>query len=110
MEKAKVEVRNDKQVPQQQGDNSFINYVSNPRSFTLKKWFNQIIGDKYQKHEGIMERVSTVLITDRDLKDFGSLMTEVYEVAYRKAISDYKKEAENLGIKVNVVPGDRPLA
>lgn len=82
---------------------SLVNYMSNPKSFTLKKWFIEILKEDYIKHDNIIERVSTSLTTENDLKEFGDLITGVYEKAYRKAVEDYKVQAEQLGLKVSVV-------
>ena len=82
---------------------NFVNYMSNPRSFTLKKWFVEILKEDYMKHDTIIERVATSLTTESDLKEFGDLITGVYEKAYKKAVSDYSEQAEKLGLKVSVV-------
>lgn len=82
---------------------NFVNYMSNPRSFTLKKWFVEILKEDYMQHNTVIERVATSLTTESDLKEFGALITGVYERAYKKAVDDYKEQAEQLGIKVSVV-------
>lgn len=81
---------------------NFIKYVSNPRSYTLKKWFMEMLKEEYPQHDVIVERVAAVLLTDSDVSQFGKLISNVYEKAYRKAIDDYKDQAEKLGIKVNI--------
>ena len=83
--------------------NNFVNYMSNPRSFTLKKWFVEILKEDYMRHDTIIERVATSLTTESDLKEFGDLITGVYEKAYKKAVDDYREQAERIGIKVSVV-------
>ena len=83
--------------------NNLLKYVSNPRSFTLKRWFYELLHQKYAGHDNIVERVSTSLITDKDVEDFGRLVSEVYEAGYRRAVQDYQVQAEKLGIKIEVV-------
>ena len=85
---------------------SLVQYMSNPRSFTLKKWFIELLQEDYPKFDTIIERVATSLATDQDLKEFGQLVTHVYEKAYRKAVEDYRSEVERLGIKINVSAGE----
>ena len=85
-------------------DNNMLRYASNPRGFALKKWLSQLLEKKYPPHDTIVERVGMSLTTDSDLKDFGKLIGEVYQSGYAKAINDYKKEVEKLGIKINIVP------
>lgn len=81
-------------------ENNIMKYMSNPKSFTLKKWFCDLLHLDYSKHDQIIERVSSSLVTDKDLEDFGKLIGQIYETGYKKAISDYKEEVEKLGVEV----------
>lgn len=88
------------------GKSNFISYMSNPRAFTLKKWFIELLQEDYPPFDTIIERIATSLTTDQDLKEFGQLITQVYEKAYRKSVDDYRSEIEKLGVKINVIPGN----
>lgn len=83
-------------------DNNYVKYISNPKVFTLKKWLSDILKEDYMKHDNITERVGSSLTTDSDLHEFGGLITAIYDKAYRKAINDYKEQAEKMGVKVNI--------
>lgn len=83
--------------------NNFVRYMSNPRSFTLKKWFVELLQEDYTPHDAIVERIAVALTTDQDVKDFGKLITQIYERAYRKAVDDYREQAEQMGLKIHVV-------
>lgn len=83
--------------------NNFVKYVSNPKAFTLKKWFYDLLKINYSSHDTIIERIATSLTTDKDLEDFGKLISQIYETGFRKAIEEYAKEAEKVGLKVNIV-------
>lgn len=83
--------------------NDMTKYMTNPTLFTLRKWLSDLIKEKYQKHDNIVERISASLITNSDVSDFGLLITDIYETAYRKAVSDYKDQFEKMGVKINVV-------
>ena len=85
-------------------NNGIMRYMSNPRAFTLKKWMAELLKAKYVNHDAIIERVASSLVTERDLQEFGRLITDVYEAAYLKAVNDYKSQFEKLGINVNIVP------
>jgi hypothetical protein len=76
--------------------------MANPRAFTLKKWFYELLKEKYPQHENIIERVAISLVTDHDLEAFGKLVMEVYGAAYYKAVDDYKSQAEKLGLKIRI--------
>jgi hypothetical protein len=82
---------------------NFVKYMSNPRSFTLKRWFVELLKEGYSPHDEVIERVATSLTTEKDIQQFGKLITAVYENAYRKAVEDYRAEAEKLGIKISVM-------
>lgn len=84
----------------------FVNYMANPRAFTVKRWLYELLKDKFGPHEKISERLAVSFQTDQDVEEFGRLAAEIFECGYRKAVDDYKTEAEKLGIKVHVVPGN----
>lgn len=86
---------------------NFIRYMSNPRSFTLKRWFAELLGKDFAPHNNIIERVSCAIVTEQDMKDFGALVTTIYEKAYRKAVEDYREQVEKLGLKISVVPSTK---
>lgn len=77
--------------------------MNNPKAFTLKKWFLELLKERYTKHDPIIERVALSLSTDSDLKDFGALIAEVFEAGYFKAVNDYKDQAEKAGMKIRVI-------
>jgi predicted dinucleotide-utilizing enzyme len=83
--------------------NNFMNYMANPRAFTLKQWLFQLLHEHYPKHEDIADRVSTVLATQKDLEEFGAMLSQVFECGYRKAVADYAEEAAKKGLTVKVV-------
>ena len=85
---------------------NFVRYMSNPRSFTLKKWFIELLDKEYVPHDDVIERIAAALTTDQDMKAFGKLITSVFGKGYRKAVDDYRGQVEKLGIKVNVGPSD----
>lgn len=81
---------------------SFVQYMANPRAFTLKKWFYELLKEKYPQYEVIIERVGISMVTDHDLEEFGKLVMDVFTTGYLKAVNDYKDQAEKLGFKIKV--------
>jgi len=77
--------------------------MNNPKAFTLKRWFIELLQNRYAKHDQIIERVALGLSTDVDVKDFGALVAEVFEAGYYKAVEDYKEQAKKAGMDVKVV-------
>jgi len=76
--------------------------MSNPRSFTLKKWFAGILQERFPRHENTVERVATAIVTEADLEAFGKLMGDLFEVGYMKAVNDYRDEFERMGVKITI--------
>lgn len=76
-------------------------YVSNPRAFTLKKWFSSI-NINVEKHDIIIERIATSLTTDKDVEDFAKLVNSIFELGFRKAVEDYKDQVESLGFSITI--------
>lgn len=77
-------------------------YLTNPKSFILKKWIGQILGIKTNKHTDIIDRISHSLATQKDLEDLSKLLGSIYEAGFYKAASDYKKELIKHNIQVKV--------
>jgi hypothetical protein len=90
-------------MPENTNASNFVKYASNPKAFTLKKWFYDLLKMNYSSHDAIIERVATSLTTDKDLEDFGKLVGQIFEMGFRKAIDEYAKEAEKMGLKVTIV-------
>lgn len=73
------------------------------RSYLVKKWLVELMQDKYAEHDQIVERVSSSLVTNKDLEDFAKFITQIYETGYKKAVTENQKQLEKLGYHVEVV-------
>lgn len=78
-------------------------YMANPRSFTIKKWLMDLLKERYVENDLIIERLSTAIVTSKDLEDFGKLVGHIYEVGYKKAVIEHQQQLENLGYNVSIV-------
>lgn len=83
--------------------NNLMRYMANPKAFTIKKWFYELLKMNYASHDQIIERISSSLVTEKDLQDFSKLIGQVYDTGYRKAVEDYRKQFEDMGLKVQIV-------
>lgn len=86
---------------------NLANYLGNPRIPQLKKVIYEIIKHKYPPNDVIIERIGYALQTEKDIKDFLKFVSDVYEVAYLKAIDDHKEQLKKLGMVAKVVPDQR---
>lgn len=79
-----------------------LSYLSNPKLHTLNKWFTDLLGNRYDGNEEIVERIAASLVTNKDLENFTKLLTAVYQLGYQKALQDNQKQLEALGYKVDI--------
>jgi hypothetical protein len=80
----------------------WFNLMSNPRGHMLKKTMFEILKERYPKHEQIIDRVSHSLATDKDIKDFVSMMVEIYEVGFVRAVDEHREKLSKLGFEVKI--------
>lgn len=67
-----------------------------------KKWLSSILGTKSEIHNSTLERICTVMLTNKDLEDFSKLISDVYHTGYQKAMDDNKAQLEKLGYSVEI--------
>lgn len=87
---------------------NLVERLLNPHRNTIKRWLAQILRDRYMKHDPIIDRLSHHLVTEGDVRSFGELIVEVYEVAYLKAFNECRDKFRELGYNVNIVPETQP--
>jgi len=63
---------------------------------------NQFLGVQYGRNQDIVERVGHYLVTESDFKNFMSLIVDVYESGFMRAVDDYRTKLAKMGIKVEV--------
>lgn len=88
---------------------SFMNMMMNPKVHNLKKVLFEILKERYAQNETIIERVGYSLVTDSDMKEFMTLVSSIYEVAYLKCVSDHREQLKKAGLVANII-GDNQLS
>jgi len=83
-------------------NSNWLNFLSNPRSQYIKKSMFEILKERYGKNEQILERLSSQLIVEKDLKDFLAMIIDVYEIGFLKAVEDQKEQLKKLGLGVKI--------
>jgi len=79
-------------------------YLHDQKSIAIKKWLHALLQENSNPaYSDIIDRVSTALITEKDLEDFGKLLGTIYYAGFSKAFNDYKKEMTKYGIKLKVM-------
>lgn len=83
-------------------DQGWMKYMTNPRLFTTKQYMMNLLKERYQHHESIIDRIASSFQTDRDMEEFIQMQMSLYEVGYLKAVNDYRKQLEEVGMRVTV--------
>lgn len=82
---------------------SLLNYLGGYKNNHIKKVLFDVLQEKYNNNEQIIERVNVSLLTDMDMHQFVKLINDVYCCGYSKAVNDHKEQLEKLGLKSRIV-------
>mgnify|MGYP006274886985 CR=1 FL=1 len=84
---------------------TWMDYMVNPRGHQLKRVMFEFLKERFAANEQIVERLGSSLMTENDMKDFLKMVTDVYEIAYLKAVNDHREQLQKLGIVARVTDG-----
>jgi hypothetical protein len=74
----------------------------NIKELTIRKYASELLGLKYNKYDECVTRSAIGLTTERDVSEFCGLLSTCFEVGYLKAVEDYRKQLEDMGMSVTV--------
>jgi len=80
------------------------NFFQNPLSYSIKKYFFEMLKDRYADNEPIIEWIASHTLTEREYEEVGKLMASIYEVGYLKAVDDHREKLENMGVRAYIRP------
>lgn len=78
--------------------------MQNPQAFAVRKYLFEMLKERYPKNADYIERLSAGVTTKGDYEALGSLMADVYEAGFVRAVDQYKEQLAKMGMRVNVVP------
>ena len=78
----------------------------NQNSYQIKRAMFELMPERYQKNEQIIERLGAVLVTEGDVKSFFKMIADVYEAGYLKSVTDHRNELKKIGLAARVVSQD----
>ena len=81
---------------------NFLDYFASLQGQYVKKISFEILQERYAQNEPILERLSHNM-TESDTKAFVKLLTDVYEIAYLKAVNDHKEQLTKIGLTAKIV-------
>ena len=84
---------------------SWLDYMVNPRGHQIKRIMFEFLKERFAANEQIVERIGSSLMTENDMKDFLKMVTDIYEIAYFKAVNDHQEQLKKLGIAARITDG-----
>lgn len=74
--------------------------IQNHLQIAVHKYLYELLQEKYPQHSNIISRMTHYMVTENDVREFTSLVGDLYECAYTKALRDYHSQLEAAGYKV----------
>jgi hypothetical protein len=82
--------------------------MQNPQAFAVRKYLFDMLKERYARNADYIERMAAGITTKGDYEAIGSLMADVYEAGFVRAVDQYKEQLAKMGMKVNVVAEKTP--
>lgn len=83
-------------------------FAQNPQAVAIKKYMFEILKERYGRNSKYIDRLAAGTVTREDYESLGALMADLYESGFMRAIDQYKEQVAKLGMRIEVVPEDRP--
>lgn len=80
----------------------------NMHSSAIKKYLFEMLQERYEKNEKFIDRLAGVISNQEDYQALGTLVVDIYEIGFLKAVNEYKDQLAKMGLRVNVVPEEQP--
>ena len=68
------------------------------------KFLFEILQDRYVQNQNVIDRVSSGLTIEQDVRDFIKLVTDIYELGFLRATGQYQEQLTKLGYKIVIEP------
>lgn len=75
----------------------------NQNSYQVKKTMFDLIKERYQRNEQIIERLGAILVTEGDVQGFFKMIADVYEAGYMKSVQDHSEQLKKIGLSAKIV-------
>jgi hypothetical protein len=81
---------------------NLLGIFQNQKSVAIRKFVQDLLGDKYNPYDDFLDRIAYHLVTENDITTFGKMISDIYRQGYMKAVGDYKDQLDKYGIEVKV--------
>lgn len=86
----------------------FQGMFQNLQGNAIKKHVFQMLGDRYGRNERFVERLVSHVTTKEDYEGLGVFLADVFEAGFLRAVEQYKDQFSKMGMKVSIVPEEKP--
>jgi hypothetical protein len=86
----------------------FQGMFQNLQASAIKKHIFEMIGGRYGRNERFIERLVGQVNTKEDYEGLGTFLADLFESGFLRAVDQYKDQFAKMGMKVNVVPEEKP--
>lgn len=77
-------------------------YNFNPIKMAIQKFMVEMLKDRYMNHHPVIERMCHYLVTEQDVREFGALIADVYQIGFVKATKEYTQRLAEQGFNMEV--------
>jgi hypothetical protein len=82
-------------------------HLANPYGNGIKIYLHDLLGPSaVVNNQEILDRIARVIVNEHDYKQFGKLVSTIYEIAHIRAlgqIAEHKEVLERHGLRINVL-------
>lgn len=82
--------------------------MQNLHSSAIKKYLFELLNGRYVRNEKFIDRISATIVTKEDYEALGSLVVDIFETGFMKAVDEYRDQLAKMGMKVSIVPDRKP--
>lgn len=86
----------------------FQGMFQNLQGSAIKKHVFEMLGDRYGRNERFIERLIGQVNTKEDYEGLGVFLADIFESGFIRAVNQYKDQFAKMGMKVSIVPEEKP--
>jgi hypothetical protein len=83
-------------------------FAGNPHSVAIKRYLFEVLKERYARNERYIERVAASTLVREDYEGLSSLVADLFEAGFMRALDQYKEQIAKMGLRVDVVPSPTP--
>jgi len=83
-------------------------FANNPHSVAIKKYLFEVLKERYRRNERYVERLAATTVVREDYEGLSTLVADLFEVGFLRAVDQYKDQIAKMGFKIDVVPESEP--